>query len=210
MKRSKTARQRSFITPILLAALAFGVYLNKDTLLSQLDSKEAKKQRQISSNETPSSSTGKITLANFDKYKQKIFIDGQRKSVDLFKQVAIPQGKTVTLRIQTPGREHFVTTVKMEVGQEHKKVTIMETRPAFVGHLFSSSDCLSGNLKFTLFGEDREESLPLKNSIPFPFAKGNDGSPDFELTLLRKDGIKTKKMLKFQRNEEAVDICSLL
>ena len=127
----------------------------------------------------------------------------------MFKQLVIPQGKTVTLRIQTPGREHFVTTMKIEAGQEHKKLTVTETRPAFVGHLFSSADCLSGSLKFTLFGEAREESLPLKNSIPFPFAKGDDGSPDFDLTLVRKNGIKTKKTLKFQRNEEAVDICSL-
>ena len=79
MKKAKTARQRSFITPILLAALAFGVYLNKDTLLSQLDSKEGTRQRQVSSDGTSSSSTGKITLLNFDKYKQKVFIDGPKK-----------------------------------------------------------------------------------------------------------------------------------
>ncbi|MBK23459.1 MAG: hypothetical protein CME70_05575 [Halobacteriovorax sp.] len=155
---------------------------------------------------------GKVRLEGFDKHKQRLYINGKETSVDFMRSFTIPVGKEVVVRIQSPGKKHFVTNLTVEKGEE-KVLEVPEMESEFYGYLTMSRACIAGKMFFTVYGETRTEELPIKGRISFPSPSGREPASEksYEITYQRAgDNLQRKATVTFKSEEEKVDLCELL
>lgn len=167
-----------------------------------------------------------ITLhfPNYDKYKQRLYVNGKASSLDILNQLEMEKMERVTVRVQTPGKKHFVK--KFRNPRAHTTINIPQMPQVDYGYLYQSPGCrISGNIYFKLFGENRAERIPLSNKqlgIAFPVngddesKKDDNGNTVFELYFQNnKNGqnVRTKVILKFNPDEDLekrVDLCDII
>ena len=160
--------------------------------------------------------TGLIEFTNFTRHRQLLFINGQKVNVSVLGEVEVPYGKNIVLRVQEQGREHYVTTIALNGRTPSKQITIPQMPPASYGYLITSKDCINGKLLFTLFGEERQESLPIRNSrgIAFPVGTNDSGSivPVTYTVYYQKtyEEIQRKAAFTIKHIDHAVDFCSVI
>lgn len=155
---------------------------------------------------------GTVYLENFNKHKQSLYIDGKKTEVDFMRSFKSEVGKEVTVRIQTPGKKHFVA--KLTVGEKDYTLTVPEMEPATYGFLTTSRSCISGKMFFSVYGEERMEKLPLTGSrIAFPAPDGREPASEksYEIIYQRAgEQLQRKVTVTFKQQEETVDLCTLL
>ncbi len=157
----------------------------------------------------------KIMLSNFDKYRQKAFINGREVEVSILGDVKIGGAGEYVLRVQTKGQEHFVTKVSLDATNSSLKVKIPEMPYAVYGYLMNSRTCISGKLFLNLFGEERVESLPVgKGGIQLPLKIGKGGEPvstDYTV-FYQKEGEDIQRKLNFaiKFENDSIDLCNVL
>lgn len=155
-----------------------------------------------------------IQLVGFDKYWQKVFVNGSRVDVGLLGDLQVSAGKEIVVRIQQSGRKHFIS--KMTLSKDTtRKLEIPDMPAASYGYLVTSRACLSGKLYFTLYGEDRVEKLPIPrgSGIPFPAKfdkKGYIVPQKYEVFYEVKKGIKKKVVFKVENEDDSIDLCDLI
>jgi len=158
----------------------------------------------------------KIYLTNFDKYKQRAFVNGAEVGVSILGEIKITSPGDYTLRIQSQGQEHFVTRVKLGTEAPLAKVKIPAMQYAVFGYLVNSRECVVGKLSFNLFGEDRTEDIPIKvkGGLAFPIKIGQTGEPvPTEYTVFyQKAGEDIQRKLTFTMKFEndSIDICNAI
>ncbi|MBT7610606.1 MAG: serine/threonine protein kinase [Bacteriovoracaceae bacterium] len=154
---------------------------------------------------------GSIQLMGFDKYWQKVFINGMRANVGVLGDLSVKAGKKVIIRIQQHGRKHYIRRVTLEPDQTIK-IQVPDMPSASYGYLITSRPCVTGKLYFSLFNEKRIESLPIPKGagIPFPAkldAKGYLIPVTYKVYYESKDGIKRKVKFKVENEDESIDLC---
>ncbi len=166
-----------------------------------------------------------IHLPNFDKYKQRLYLNGKSMSVDILNQLEVEKRKTYVLRIESPGKKHYIKNIKDPSSRISIKVPDM--MPENYGYLYQSPGCrLKGKIYFKLFGESRAENIPLNNKqfgIPFPVNGDGNSSVDEEGNIVydiyfqnsRKNGqnVRTKIQLKLNPQEDIesrIDLCEII
>ena len=187
---------------LVAACVLAAAWLNRDALMGRGADGGGAEARS-----TASGPGGVLVLQEFDLYKQKVFVNGREQDIDYRNQVRVPLGKPFVLRVQTPKREHYVTTMTLGPDEKQKTVAVPRTKPARYSLIFTSDpSCLSGALEFSLFGEKRREPLPLAKSIPLPFrGKG----AEYGVTVVRGDGIRRALDVRFQYAAQTLDLCGL-
>jgi serine/threonine-protein kinase len=159
-------------------------------------------------------STVKVKVQNFERRRDKFFVDGKEYKVDILNNVEIPVGAGLTVRVERPKKEHFVQrNVSFSKGANNT-VEIDETPDARYGYLMTSRACFRGNISFELFGEQRTESVPINKRPGIKFAVNfTDGiaqEKEYEI-YIQKGNKGPKKRLSFSVNESrVVDLCKLL
>ncbi len=149
----------------------------------------------------PNKVNGKILTSNFIKLKQKVFINGQEVTPTAIGDIDYPVGKGV-LRVQTQGHEHFVTRFEITKDSPTFKIEVPKTSPAEYGYLFTTRDCVVGNLIFNLYGEDRTEKLPSPKGVAFPI------HTDHEVFYqVQGESLQRKLRFRIEREDDTVDLC---
>lgn len=163
----------------------------------------------------PSSEDGRIKLKNFNRRVDKVFVNGKEVQVDTLSYIKVEAGVNLTVRIERPGFEFFVEP-SISVGNgEISELEVRATPEARYGYLMTSRSCLNGSIFFNLFGEEREEILPIKfkPGIAFPVQitdKGEIKEKEHEI-FIKRAGQDIKKSIKFSVSEsKVVDLCRLL
>ena len=208
-----TTKKRNNLLPVKLVVglcLAGALFLDKDTLLDGLVAGGEEGQESHKEREGP---LGYVTLSNIDRYTQRVFVNGKKQKINFLKQVQVPLDRDFTLRIETPGRAHFVTRMTVKTQENEKTISIAETKRAAYGYLITSTNCAKGVIEFSLFGEKRQEPLPISTPLAFPLTGSGDGrflASAHEIVFVREDGIKVKKTIDLKRAQDTVDLCQLL
>jgi serine/threonine-protein kinase len=191
----------------------------KEEVAKELRAPSSDKQNQVvdsSSSKNSSEDTYKIILSNFDKYKQKVYLNGEEVEGSFLGEVKIAKPGDFTLRVQTPGQAHFVTKVSLDESNPQLKIKIPTMPYAVFGYLNNSRPCINGKLFFNLFGEERVEALPIANKqgLPFSIKLGPGGEPiQTEYTVFyQKGGEELQRKLTFSMKFEndSIDLCNVL
>jgi len=231
LPQKKESGSKKFFTAIALIAFIVGVTYFKGSSLLGINSNDGEeraankvvdkkvdgaKDRQPSAFEDDSTGIekmGKILLKDLDKLNHKVFIDGNRVEPNYLRMVDVPVERDFVLRVEMPGRKHFVVKNLQLTDGEKREVHIKEQGFASYGYLEMSRACIKGTLLFELFGEKRREELPIiseRGAIPFPVSvneEGDSSSKVYEaIYLISGDGIERK--IKFEISEDKMtDLC---
>lgn len=229
VSRKKPVKKEKKSSPVavagLVAVLAGVAWFGKDTFLdlAGLNSTPAPVVNQqnpnnpnqaVNSGKKPASvGNSKVTLIGVDKRRQRAFVNGKEVEINFIGQIEVPTDKEFTLRIQSRGKEHYVTSMLVASGEPERNVEIPDTRPAAFGYLMNSRSCLTGSLEFELYGEPRSEKLPLgSGGVAFPLEFSPDGKyvpKTHEITHRRTDGIAKRISFTLKHEDDTVDICEL-
>lgn len=158
---------------------------------------------------------GKIVLSHLDKQKMRIFIDGERKEVDLLNSINVPIGKSLTLRIESEGKKHFVKDIRVD-NEAALEIEIPEMPAIAYGYVFTSTACAQGEIRFEIYGEKRSSPIPMENSfgIPFPLNLDDNGilaPATYEIFFKRLgEEIEHKLEVTIKREDQSVDLCDQL
>ncbi|EQC45586.1 serine/threonine-protein kinase [Bacteriovorax sp. Seq25_V] len=170
---------------------------------------------EVKAERAPSSETARIKFKNFNRRKDKVYINGSLVNTDVLNTIEVPAEKNIVLRVVKPGREYYVEPNMVMTKGELKELDVMERPVALYGYLTMSRACIDGKIYFELFGEDREEELPIKErpGIPFPTTITSEGvsvEREHEVFIQRL-GRGVKKSVKFTITEsKVVDLCKIL
>ena len=169
---------------------------------------------------------GKVTfhLPNFDKYKQRLYVNGKSQNVDILNQLEIKNEGTFTFRIESPGKKHFIKTITNPT--ERVKIDVPNMPNEDYAYLYQGAGCrLYGKIYFKLYGENRVESIPLSNrqlGIAFPVKGDNnskvdiDGNVVFDIyfqNVKKGQNVRTKVLLKLNPSddiESRISLCDIL
>lgn len=149
-----------------------------------------------------------VRLAGFDKFRQKVYLDGKEVEPDLIGVISVDAGREVVIRVQQPGRRHFISKVNLVAGRD-SVIEVPQMPAATFGFLTTTRTCMIGTLHFDLYDESRVEQLPLSTNIPFPVARSSNGemASNHEL-FYQKDGEDIKrKVIVTIRDGRNTDLC---
>ena len=206
---------------LLAAGLASFFYMEK-----QKENKESKAMDQIVKESKKNlikrkiASLGEIELVNFKKNVQRLFINGKEVKVKLFENPKIPINQKVILRVQTPGREHFVRDIFLKSKASIPKITIEATPSAIYGVLQINGHCYEGKIVAEIFKEKQyhvvrgKDNSSSKLSIQFPIKLGENGNsiPTTHEIIYYKKGSMLDQKISFELHNEGdvVDFCELI
>jgi eukaryotic-like serine/threonine-protein kinase len=152
---------------------------------------------------------GRIEFNNYNKYAQRVFINGQRVSVDVLGFVNDVSYGEHYLRVEEDNYENFVEIISISDRSDNLRINIPKMKLIKVGYLEVSQDCFRGEIEFELFGETRTETIPFegKSNIGFPV-----GGPDGFSIVYRSEGEDLKQRVEFTINKsnDVVDFCQMI
>lgn len=158
---------------------------------------------------------GKITLSHFDKQKMQVFVNGEKKDVDVINNIHVPIGQDLTLRVQIEGKKHFVKEFRVD-NDSALEIEIPEMPSIAYGYVFTSTACAAGEIRFEVYGEKRSSPIPMEQSygIAFPLNLDDNGilSPAHYELFFKKQGedIERKIEVVLKREDQSVDLCDFL
>ncbi|MBL6990822.1 MAG: serine/threonine protein kinase [Bacteriovoracaceae bacterium] len=157
---------------------------------------------------------GRLNISNYDRYKQRIFINGKQQKLTILGDMDIQFGDNYILRVEQRGKEHYVHTFTVAEQNPTVKLTIPSMPAVKFAYLMTSHECTEGKIFFKLFGEERVETIPLKSKIAFPLKTNRNGSiapRTFEISYLPfTKNIRRKITLKVEDIGDAIDFCDLI
>ena len=104
----------------------------------------------------------KLVLDNFDKFKQKVFVNNTKSTINILGEIeGVKKGK-YTIRVEEKGKEHFIKTISVSGGQEVVHVEIPQMKEMKFAYVITSGKCNKGELIFNLLGENRNEGSSYK------------------------------------------------
>lgn len=213
-KEKEEKSKMSVIAASFAILLGVGYFLMPDLFKTDSDRAPANtvKEVQVKTNTAVKKiETSQVRLANFDKFRQKVYVNGKEVEPDLIGMIDMPAGEEVFLRIQQTGRRHYVTSLNLEAGKD-SVVEVPQMPGATFGFLTTTRNCAKGTLHFELFGEKRQESLPLAVNIPFPVSRSTSGemASNHEI-YYQKDGEDLqRKLIVPLRDGRNTDLCDYI
>jgi hypothetical protein len=216
LKTKKKKSSKAFIYAVaLVAVLAF---IGKDYIKeakrdpAQVDKKTSVDQKPKEDQIWEKNEDAIVIIDNFNKQKHTLFVDGVKSKVNYLKEIIVPSGKEVTLRIQTYGKKHFVKKIVAEAGNE-KSISVPEMENEAYAFLVTSRRCIMGKMEFEVYGERRNESLPIIGRISFPAPYGREPASEtsYEITYQRVgEDLQRKVTVDFSKEEQVIDLCTKL
>jgi hypothetical protein len=145
----------------------------------------------------------------------QVFIDGQKKEVDLLSSIKVPLGKELTLRVQIEGKKHFIKEIRAD-NSSAIEVEIPDMPAIAYGYINTTSNCAQGEIRFELYGEKRVSPIPMIETfgIPLPLDiddKGQVASQVYQLFFKKKgEEIERKIEITLNHEDQTIDLCGQL
>lgn len=180
-----------------------------------VNKKEANDRKRKPANKKEYVRTAEVKLLNFERRRDKLFVNGKRIKVDVLNNASIPIGAGQTIRVERPKREHFILKNFTATTGVVKEIEIDETPQAAFGYLMTSRACFLGNISFEMFGEQREETVPIRKKPGIRFAttinsEGASVDKEYEV-YIQKNNKGPRKSIQITIGESrVVDLCKLL
>ncbi len=180
-----------------------------------VNKKEANDRKRKPANKKEYVRTAEVKLLNFERRRDKLFVNGKRIKVDVLNNASVPIGAGQTIRVERPKREHFILKNFTATTGVVKEIEIDETPQAAFGYLMTSRACFLGNISFEMFGEQREETVPIRKKPGIRFAttinsEGASVDKEYEV-YIQKNNKGPRKSIQITIGESrVVDLCKLL
>lgn len=204
--QTKKTSSKKVVLGTIAVALALLLLRYPDQILGLFnqETRDPASDQNVKSEKQASVRKGKIFIKNYDKLKQKVFINGKEVSPSVIGELELPFGKVI-LRVQMHGHEHYVTPVTISKENPYFKIVVPETPNTEFGYLITSKSCVIGKLVFNLFGEERVEKLPLDSAIAFPVRQEH-----LVHYQLQGEDIQRKVNFSIDREDDTFDLCQAL
>jgi serine/threonine-protein kinase len=204
------------IASVVVIALVMKTPGKNDSEVEEVVSERKPSSQKTTEVKAPVVEAGMLFIRNFNKYKQKAYLNGVELNVDVVGEVkGVALGKEHVLRVEYPGFKHFIHRFTLSAQTLNESVSIPELPNVSYGHLMMGYGCAEGKLIFNLFGEDRVETLPFKDrkSIAFPLKVNPNGESlptEYEI-FFEKKGESFQRKVKFTLNFEndSIDFCAV-
>lgn len=217
-KKSSSSSDQSkvkIIAASFVAAFVFGYFIFSGD--SGPGDYVADNTLQTSSERSPSSSSTSndkavLHIINFNQHSQSLYINGKLQRPGVLGDVSVPANEEFSVRVQTPGRQHYVTYFTL-AERESRRIEVPEMPRASYGYIVMSRPCVNGELIFELFGEKRSETLPLSlgRGIGFPvsFDRSGRAVASDHTVYVRRDGEEIEREVKFTISgpDDSIDLC---
>lgn len=153
---------------------------------------------------------GSFRLSNFDKFRQRVFVNGEEKKTDIIGMVKAPINEEITIRVQQSGRRHFIKKMILK-GNNDPVVEVSRMPPVSYGYLETKRTCTRGKIYFEVFGEKRVQDLPIgaNSRIAFPVSRSGNGSSHEVYYQKEGEDIQRKITLNFQ-DGKTTDFCEYI
>ena len=153
---------------------------------------------------SPKASNGKINLRNFEIGKQRVFINGHKVDVSALGVITYPMSdKPLTLRVEKDRRKHYVAKFNLNAANPVFNATIPEMPEQSYGVLIDHRRCDSGRITFELFGESREELVPLADPVALP-------AGSFTIYFQRYNSAVQKQVDLSIREDDVIELCDII
>lgn len=226
--RKKEAQKKDSVSPFIkiVAVLAIIVSAGAFLFVEFLDSDNASiklvdvpKQvprdvkREVASNLKDSETT--IVIGQYNKLKHKVFVNDEQRTPDLIGAIIVPIDIPIILRVEVAGKKHFIKELTLTVKKPFQ-VDVPTDLPNYsYAYLGTSRPCVSGELKFEIFGEKRKQKLPIADSIGISLpldidAEGKIIPTTHVVEVFSDDGVSRKVEVVANREEQSIDLCDLL
>ena len=154
-------------------------------------------------------SVGRIEIQNYDKFKHGVYLNGKRVEVDILGEISdVPFGDHFFFGVKQKGLEHFVEIVSINKSNKVQKLKY----PNLFHRIWIPKfgyDCAKGSIEFSLFGEERVETVPFKNQrgVLFPIQNGQEHLIYFKSV---NDDLSRKFKFSINQEDDVVDMCQLI
>ena len=129
-----------------------------DYLDTQFSQSKHEIDRKISSEGPEFASSAVLTLDNFDRFKQKLFINGRERHVDIFSSLKVEAGKELVVRVERQGRRPFVTNIKLEEDEEKSILVPNQRKERFAILRYKGKGCPKGSSLFPVIRREEKDS----------------------------------------------------
>jgi serine/threonine protein kinase len=160
-----------------------------------------------------------LRIPNYNPQIHKVYVNGQEVKPDFLKSISVDANEPFWFRVERPGFKPFVKKITVKRG-ETMSIDIPKVSPISVGYLYVSRGCqMYGTLSFSLYGEPRQERVPMSSPMGIPFPIEGDGSripadesgrAQFTVYFKKKnEAIERKIEFSFSDDNERIDLCDL-
>jgi eukaryotic-like serine/threonine-protein kinase len=223
-KNNKKSSNSYGVVASLVILLGGGFFSYQNNFFGLLGDKEKTKSvREVAStedtlNEIKDSSKVdlKISLDNFDKFSQKAFLNNREVEVNVLGVIEGVEEGIHILRIEQKSKKHFIKRLKVSNSNNNPQVEVPELEDAKFSYLFTSGDCAQGNLSIEVYGESREESIPIAEDrgIALPLKVNSEGSvlPVKKEVYFKFKGQDLERVIELDLNREdqLIDLCEFI
>ena len=162
----------------------------------------------------PTVAAGTISLSGYDRTKHKVYINSVLVKPNIVGEIETAFSNEIVLRIEERGRQHFVKKLSLSENMDSINITVSDMPTASYGYLVTSHSCVTGHIIFSLYGEDRKETLPIsiRPGIAFPMGSDLKGriipkTYDVYYEALGDKSIQRKASFTVSSVDEIVDFC---
>ncbi len=207
MSKSVKVKPNKKIKYLQIAALFLIIIGTLAYIILPNYSKDNNSKRDVAQTES-NKNTVQLVLNNLDRFKQKVYVNSKLMKVDFLNRINITPGKGIVIRVEKKGFIPFVKKMDIDNYSEYE-LNVEISNLGGVAYLFTSRNCVVGQIEFNLYGENRIATVPINNSIAFPIYP--DKSNSF-IVFFKKLGtsIQKKITITFKSEEQRVDLCELL
>ena len=205
--------------------IAAGVVIVLGVLVYWGLSKNTKKSREIASGKVskdqrvaPDSKKreGKLSLENFNRFEQTLFVNGQKTEVDIYSTAKLKAGENIFVRVESKNKKPYVVRISIEAGEQKTLNVPSQENEEFANLRASGEKCPRGTIHFYLYGEKRTLSVPFNGLYSFPLKGDGEarlserGFAVYDLMFKDKNGNKKKINVEFRSAFQPVNLCNRL
>ena len=156
-----------------------------------------------------------LSLENFNRFEQKLFVNGQETEVSLYSNASLDAGENIFIRIEAKNKHPYVARFSLSPG-ERKKLSIPVQKSGEFAKLRAFGNCPKGTLHFSLYGEKRVIPIPFGGLYSFPLrgdgiARVSErGMAVYKLTFRGENGSEKRLAVEFQSAKKPINLCNKL
>ena len=199
-------------------AVVLGVLIYWGLSKSKKDSRRiaSDSKRQEAAIASKKSRQATLSLENFDRFDQSLFVNGQKTEVDIYSTAKLESGEDVFIRIESKNKRPYVTRIDIASGERKTLNIPPQENEEFANLRASGKQCPSGTVHFYLYGEKRTLTVPFSGLYSFPLKGDGEarvserGFAVYDLTFKDKKGYSKKVNVEFRSVFRPVNLCDRL
>ena len=201
---------------VVIAGFVFWGISDKKGLQKFFNDKFSNRSTASVKNDDMSNYKAILTLENFNRFKQTLFVNGKEMEVDIYLNSKVLADEEIVVRVEAKSKRPYVTKLRLATGERRKLNIPTQENEKFAQLVASGENCPRGSIHFSLYGENRTLPVPFSGLYAFPLRGDGEaiiserGFAVYELTFKDQEGNAKKINVEFLSTLESVNLCDKL